>query len=100
MNDVALHKKARLGALIDQFLISPFYTEFMLPYLLKLQDDCKNLALDTVRQAGKSVTDIGLETAFLSGKNSCINDLLIEFNIWSEDGRLARAKIEKLEVNK
>ena len=100
MNEIELRNKARLGALTDQFLSSNFYTEFLKPYLHKLREDCKELALSQVRQAGQHAADIGLETTFLSGKKSAIDDFLLELRIWSEDGKVSQAKIEKLEERK
>jgi len=91
----ALQRQVHIRNLVDQFINSELWNEYMEP---KLRSRLESLADRTYWRPGMSasIDETAMLSAYNGGQAAVINEFLQDFNIWGQQGDIAEEKLNKM----
>ena len=98
--ETELRQQAKTGRLIKEFVASEVWTTVLLPQIETWENANKEAALESCKDGRMSAEQVAMSVSFLSGKNTMLNTLLVEMNIWIEQGQVAAKKLGDVKEDK
>lgn len=85
----------RRAAEVKRFLESPFWKQYLMPWLLQRSVDLGQEALGAARPARPTSDEVAQKVAGLGGKESMITEIRQELKIWLDKGDEAHKKVQR-----